>query len=104
MEILLTPKEEMVLRRLHDAIITVTRGETADKKTVSLVVGAVNSWVFPILFEKEIPSEIATICKSLLEKGLVKEFKYKGYPSFVPVSQTNMVEYSYREFTQSDIF
>lgn len=100
----ITKQEGDFIRALHKRIEKITGGKTPPKNLITSVVDSCSIWNFPVMFEDSDPTEIAQITKSLLNKGLIKEFTdSKGMPSFVPVSQLTIVEYTYREFTQSDV-
>ena len=97
-----TDKENYVLQKLHERVKKITGGKTPTANLVKSIVIMCSAWNFPVVFENDDPKEISDLCKSLLNKGLVKQFEDNGCPSFVPVSCTQIVEYKYREFSQSD--
>lgn len=49
------------------------------------------------------PRVLAMEAKSLIEKGLVKEFTFDGLPSLIPVSYCSVEVVTARPLTQSDI-
>ncbi len=102
MDIVLTEIEKRVLAKLHERVAKITGGKDIPQRLVKSVIISCCAWSFPVIFEDEVPEEVALACKSLVAKGMVVEYEDRGYPSFVPSSENTMIEYNYREFTQSD--
>lgn len=102
-EITLTEKETLVLRKLHEQVKKVTKGKTPTAKLVKSIITMCSAWNFAKILADEDPAEIARVCHSLQEKGMIKIFDADGLPSYVPVNQTTLVEFKYREFTQHDV-
>lgn len=99
-----TEKEKYVLKKLHERVDKITGGKTPNLNLVKSIVTSCSAWNFPIVFENDDPKEIANVCKALLNKGLIKQFYDKEIPSFVPTTRTEIVEYKYRDFLQSDVW
>lgn len=95
-------KEDYVLKQLLDRVKKITKGKPVTIRTVRSVMIMCSSLNFPVVFENDDPKEIAKVCKSLVEKGLVKQFDDNGIPAFIPATQAQIIEYNYRDITQSD--
>lgn len=102
----LTDIESVVLKRLHNRVKKVKPmgNEIITEKYITVIIEFCSSWSFPVIFSDYSPTDISSACKSLVEKQLLKEIEGSdGLPCFVPITELNYVELTYKTFSKNKI-
>ena len=101
----LTETENRILSTLHEKIkeIRKVNGKFTTKEIFRLILLKCSFMNYVLFFGDLDPKEVVEACKSLKEKGMVKEFEYEKTSVLIPISEIYITEFSSREFTQKDI-
>ena len=99
----LTEKERLVLGKLNAQVAIIIGGGaiTSDRARAVAIMCCCSN--FPTLFENEDMAEIALVCRSLAEKGMVEVLEVDRFPAFIPISDAYIMETKHRKLIQRDI-
>jgi len=103
-EIKLTATESEILKYLHNQCDKISK-EAVPVSLVKSLVDMCSSWAMAANISHVEPKLASKSLKSLLKIGLIVEYEdSQGYPAFVPVTRNVIIEYSYRDIEQKDIW